>query len=131
MNLEKSGQLSGTLAAYEEQYRILFDHNPNPMWVYDLETLRFLAVNDAAVYHYGYSRDEFFGMTIRDIRPPEDLARLDENLRLAVVHSDPRMIGYAFELQKRYAYMQIDRRSEVRAYRNDQRHPGRNARGAG
>ncbi len=105
MNLEKSGQLSGTLAAYEEQYRILFDHNPNPMWVYDLETLRFLAVNDAAVYHYGYSRDEFFGMTIRDIRPPEDLARLDENLRLAVVHSDPRMIGYAFELQKRYAYM--------------------------
>ncbi len=55
------------------------------MWVYDLETLRFLAVNDAAVYHYGYSREEFLGMSIRDIRPSEDLARLDENLRLTVV----------------------------------------------
>ena len=42
-----------------EQYRLLFEGNPNPMWVYDRETLAFLAVNDAAVAHYGYSRDEF------------------------------------------------------------------------
>ncbi len=76
-----SDQITGT----EEQYRILFDCNPNPMWVYDQETLRFLVVNDAALYHYGYSRDEFLSMTIRDIRPPEDLARLDDNLRLTLV----------------------------------------------
>ena len=46
------------------------------MWVYDLETLRFLAVNNAAVAHYGYARDEFLSMTIADIRPPEDVPAL-------------------------------------------------------
>jgi PAS domain S-box-containing protein len=60
----------------EALYRTLFDANPHPMWVYDLETLRFLAVNDAAVAHYGYARDEFLRMTIKDIRPAEDLPRL-------------------------------------------------------
>ncbi len=60
----------------EERYRQLFLSNPHPMWVYDLETLDFLAVNDAAVSHYGYSREEFLGMTIADIRPPEDVPRL-------------------------------------------------------
>ncbi|HSV35170.1 MAG TPA: PAS domain S-box protein [Ramlibacter sp.] len=57
----------------ERRYRALFESNPHPMWVYDLETLRFLTVNDAAVAHYGYSRADFLGMTIRDIRPAEDL----------------------------------------------------------
>jgi PAS domain S-box-containing protein len=56
-----------------EQYRLLFEGNPNPMWVYDRETLRFLAVNDAAVAHYGYRSDEFLRMTLRDIRPPEEV----------------------------------------------------------
>ncbi|MGI8856807.1 MAG: response regulator [Thermomicrobiales bacterium] len=59
-----------------EQYRLLFEGNPNPMWVYDRETLRFLAINDAALAHYGYSRDEFLGMTLADIRPGDDFARL-------------------------------------------------------
>ncbi len=56
-----------------EQYRLLFEGNPNPMWVYDRETLRFLAVNDAAIAHYGYRSDEFLQMTLRDIRPTEDV----------------------------------------------------------
>ncbi|MGO8931175.1 MAG: PAS domain S-box protein [Limisphaerales bacterium] len=60
----------------EEPYRLLFEHNPQPMWVYDLDTLRFLAVNDAAVHHYGYSREEFLAMTIKDIRPAEDIPAL-------------------------------------------------------
>lgn len=64
----------------EAHYRRLFESNPHPMWVYELETLRFLAVNDAASSHYGYSRDEFLSMTIKDIRPPEDLPRLYRNL---------------------------------------------------
>ena len=55
-----------------ERYRLLFASNPHPMWVYDLETLQFLDVNDAAVVHYGYGREEFLAMTIKDIRPPED-----------------------------------------------------------
>jgi hypothetical protein len=60
----------------EERYRLLFESNPQPMWVYDLETLAFLAVNESAVHHYGYSRDEFLAMTIADIRPSEDLPAL-------------------------------------------------------
>jgi two-component system, cell cycle sensor histidine kinase and response regulator CckA len=52
----------------EKQYRLLFEANPQPMWVYDRRTESFLAVNDAAIRHYGYSREEFLGMTILDIR---------------------------------------------------------------
>ena len=54
----------------EKGFRLLFSGNPLPMWVYDLETLYFLDVNDAAVKHYGYSRDEFSKLRITDIRPP-------------------------------------------------------------
>ncbi len=57
-------------------FRLLLAANPLPMWVYDLATLAFLEVNDAAVAHYGYSRAEFLAMTISDIRPVEDRARL-------------------------------------------------------
>lgn len=64
----------------EEQYRLLFANNPHPMWVYDRETLRFMAVNKQAVQQYGYSEAEFLSMTIRDIRPSEDLPRLIEKL---------------------------------------------------
>jgi PAS domain S-box-containing protein len=64
----------------EERYRLLFEHNPNPMWVYDLQTLAFLAVNNAAIQHYGYSREEFLAMTIKDIRPPEDVPALIERV---------------------------------------------------
>ena len=61
----------------DERYRLLFDRNPQPMWVYDVDTLGFMAVNDAAVTHYGYSRSEFLAMTIRDIRPEEDVSALE------------------------------------------------------
>jgi diguanylate cyclase (GGDEF)-like protein/PAS domain S-box-containing protein len=64
------------LLASEQQFRLLFAANPHPMWLYDRETLRFLEVNDAAVAHYGYSRDEFLAMTIADIRPPDDVPAL-------------------------------------------------------
>ncbi|HRA88639.1 MAG TPA: histidine kinase dimerization/phosphoacceptor domain -containing protein, partial [Planctomycetaceae bacterium] len=69
------------LRASDARYRQLFDSNPQPMWVYDLETLVFLAVNDAAIQHYGYTRDEFLAMTIKDIRPPEDIPALLESIK--------------------------------------------------
>jgi PAS domain S-box-containing protein len=65
----------------EARSRRLFEGSPLPMWVYDLETLAFVAVNDAAVEHYGYSRDEFMTMTIKDIRPPEEVTALLDNLQ--------------------------------------------------
>jgi PAS domain S-box-containing protein len=57
----------------EQNFHQLFANNPLPMWVYDRETLAFLDVNEAAIVKYGYSRAEFLAMTIKDIRPPEDL----------------------------------------------------------
>ena len=57
----------------EQRYRDLFEKNPHSMLVYDMDGLGFLAVNDAALYEYGYSRDEFLSMTLSDIRPPEDI----------------------------------------------------------
>ncbi|MBI3244299.1 MAG: PAS domain S-box protein [Chloroflexi bacterium] len=73
-------QAEQVLRDSEARYRLLFDSNPHPMWVYDLETLSFLTVNDAAIHHYGYSREEFLAMIIKDIRPPEDLPALLDNL---------------------------------------------------
>ena len=62
----------------EERYRLLFESTPLPAWVFDLNSLRFLEVNEAAVRAYGYTRAEFLAMTIADIRPPEDLPALRE-----------------------------------------------------
>jgi two-component system sensor histidine kinase/response regulator len=64
----------------EVRYRSLFATNPLPMWIYDLETLSFLEVNDAAISHYGYRREEFLAMTIADIRPAEDKPMLLANV---------------------------------------------------
>jgi two-component system cell cycle sensor histidine kinase/response regulator CckA len=60
----------------EDRYRLLFAQNPHPIWVYDAVTLAFLEVNDAAVAHYGYSRIEFLGMRIVDIRSAGEVARV-------------------------------------------------------
>ena len=60
----------------EAQYRALFESNPHPMWVYEERTLRFLAVNDAAIERYGYSREEFLSMTIKSIRTAADVPAL-------------------------------------------------------
>lgn len=60
----------------EESFRYLFRSSPMPKWVYHAETLQFLEVNDAAIAKYGYSRDEFLSMTLKDIRPPEDVEKI-------------------------------------------------------
>ncbi len=73
-------QTHRALEESEDQYKVLFNNNPNPMWIYDLETLRFLLVNEAAVIVYGYSRAEFLSMTIKEIRPSEDVPALLENV---------------------------------------------------
>lgn len=64
--------------AREETYKALFFNNPLPMWTYDKNTMQFLSVNEKAIGHYGYSREEFLSMTIMDILPKEDLVMLDE-----------------------------------------------------
>ena len=71
---------STELRASEQRYRALFNLSPLPMWITDFEDLRFLAVNDAAVRHYGWSREEFLRMTLRDVRPPSELVRFERSL---------------------------------------------------
>jgi PAS domain S-box-containing protein len=60
----------------ERRYRLMFDLNPHPMWVFDSESFGFLAVNQAACKQYGYSADAFMDMTIFDLHPPCELPRL-------------------------------------------------------
>lgn len=63
------------LRASEERYRLLFERNPLPMWIFHRDDLTFLDVNEAAVEHYGYTREEFLSMTVEAIRPPEEVPR--------------------------------------------------------
>jgi len=84
MDITEHQRAQHALRESEERHRLLFERNPLPAWVFDLATLKFLAVNDAAVRAYGYSRDEFLAMTIADIRPPEDVPAL----RATVAHTD-------------------------------------------
>ncbi|MBY0341155.1 MAG: PAS domain S-box protein [Rhodocyclaceae bacterium] len=72
---------SEALLASELRYHDLFESNPLPMWVYDEETLAFVEVNAAAQKHYGYTKEEFLGMTLKDIRPSEEVAKLEEQLK--------------------------------------------------
>ena len=75
-NAAEHRRTEAALRESEERYRMLFERNPHPMWICDVETHAFLEVNDAAVAHYGYSREEFLQMTKDDIRPPEDVPGL-------------------------------------------------------
>jgi two-component system, cell cycle sensor histidine kinase and response regulator CckA len=68
------------LRTSEEQYRALFENTPYPMWVFDLDTHKLLAVNGAAIAHYGYRREEFLALRIEDLRPPEDIPELERHL---------------------------------------------------
>ncbi|EEF60910.1 PAS domain S-box protein [Pedosphaera parvula] len=74
-------QSEEALHASERKYLLLFDRNPSPLIVYDIETLRVLAANEAAIHHYGYSREEFLAMTLKDYRPPEDVPFLVKKMQ--------------------------------------------------
>ena len=63
----------------EQRYHLLFDSNPHPVWVYDLKTLVILDVNRSAVRNYGYSREEFLSLSIKDIRPSQDVPAVLES----------------------------------------------------
>lgn len=79
-DIQEISDLLKKLAKSEERYKDLFIRNPHPMWIYDIKTFKFLDVNSAAIRKYGYSRNEFLSMTIKDIRPPEDIQDLLKNV---------------------------------------------------
>lgn len=79
-SIQTSKRRGELLTISENKYRFMFENNPQPNWIFDMKSLRFLEVNEAAVIHYGYSREEFLSMTIKDIRPAEDIPALLEDI---------------------------------------------------
>lgn len=82
-------KLIQALRQSREQYMKLFMDNPQPMWIYDLDTLGFLEVNNSALKLYGYTREEFKAMTLKDIRPKEDMEALLKDVMLARSNQSP------------------------------------------
>lgn len=100
--MSEHGEMNGTdqpiQPTISAPYLNIFNLNPLPMWIYDFNSLQFIDVNEAAIHHYGYSRSEFLQMSIRDIRPPEELARFD--LHNDTVESLSKHHGYWRHLKK-------------------------------
>lgn len=72
-----------TIKLNESKYRYMFHNNPQPMWIYDVESLTFMEVNKAAVKHYGYTQEEFLSMTLKDIRPKSEIEKFIKNIESA------------------------------------------------
>jgi len=77
-----------SLRRSQQDYRNLFEGNPLPSYVCDMETLTVIDVNDAAIQHYGYSREEFLKLSLTDIRPAEDIPHFLEKVRVARENRD-------------------------------------------
>ena len=91
----------------EEKYRKIFNLSPLPKWIYDLDTLRILEVNEEAVRHYGYSHEEFLTITILDVRPSEDSGFVKEVLK-DLTNSGAKQFGYWRHLKKNGEIIMVD-----------------------
>lgn len=88
-------------------YEQMFRHNPQPMWAFHLETLRFLAVNNASIKLYGYTREEFLAMTISDVRPPEDIPMLLATVNSVDREHEGRSVWRHFTKDGRLLYVEV------------------------
>lgn len=100
----------------EQRYSDLFHLSPQPMWVYDLETLYFLDVNKAATRHYGYTEDEFLKMTIKDIRPEYEISKLQEAVALSFGKEQLDFQGEFVHKKKNGDEIVVDVRSNIIHY---------------
>lgn len=99
---------SGRLKKSEQNYRHLFEFSPVPMWVYDIQTLEFLDVNKTAIKHYGYTKDEFLGMTIREIFPPNEIDDLHEELSTISLQKQKSEVGIYRHQKKNGEIIQVE-----------------------
>lgn len=91
---------------YRHNFELLFLKNPQPMWVFDIKTRKFLAVNEATIQQYGFTAEEFQQMTIHDIRPAEEIGKLDillqqypKNIRVSGTWQHQRKNGERFDVE--------------------------------
>lgn len=105
--------LKTALEESEKRYSELFHLSPLPMWVYNFETLDFLDVNQTALSHYGYSREEFLFMNIRDIRPTEDLGLLETTLKETRKQENTIFQGTFKHVKKDGSIIQVDIKSNT------------------
>jgi PAS domain S-box-containing protein len=115
-NIERNKTLV-SLKESEQRYADLFHLSPLPMCVYDLETLEFLDVNKATISHYGYSLEEFLTMTIKDIRPKEEVEKLEKALELSKGKEDFYFQGVFKHLTKNGDIIDVDIRSNIINYK--------------
>lgn len=97
----------------EKKYSDLFHLSPQPMWVYDLETYRYLDVNAAAITHYGYTREEFMSMTIKDIRPPSEIQKMEAAVALSRQHDKLFSKGIYKHRKKNGEIIHVEVRSNI------------------
>jgi len=102
-----------SLQSSEKKYSDLFHLSPLPLFVYDLETLKFLDMNKAAIQQYGYTREEFLSMTIKEIRPMEDLQQLEEALELSKGKDSFYFEGVFRHMKKNGDLIFVDVRSNI------------------
>lgn len=86
------------LAESEKTYRYLFTNNPSPLWIYDVNTLQVLAVNDAAIIKYGYTREEWLSITIAEIWPGVEVSPLKDGIKK--IGSGFKGLGYWHQIKK-------------------------------
>ncbi|MFC4213027.1 PAS domain S-box protein [Pedobacter lithocola] len=118
INLQRQTEISVeearvALEESEKRYSELFHLSPLPMWVYEFDTLKFLDVNQTAVVNYGYSREEFLNMDIRDIRPEEDLYKLDAALKETRMTDCSAFQGTFRHRRKNGEIMHVDIQSNI------------------
>lgn len=92
----------------EEKYRILFEASPVPKWIYDLKHFRIQDVNQAAIKHYGYSREEFTSMTLQDLRPPHEVINLKKAQAAVVDREEAINFGLFTHLKKDGSTIQVE-----------------------
>ncbi len=97
-DIEEKYKTEQKLKKSDEAYRYMFDMNPQPMIIYNLDNLSILEVNNAAIKHYGYSKDEFLSFTLKDISPKEDIKALEDDIKnINNTHSSK---GYSRHIKK-------------------------------
>lgn len=103
-SVERIEKKNRELGRSEENYRNLFEMSPQPMYVFDMESYRFLDVNKAMAKNYGYSRDELLSKTIKDVRPQEEIPRLGKKVK---------EVGYSSEIHKVGVFKYLKKNGEI------------------